>query len=205
MQVLKEIVRYVALALGGLVALPGAVLSILEEHTLKTDLAFHFGANLVALVPGLPGDFIRAAYYVMTLKSFHPTATVNFGSYFSSREATMGAKAGMGAYCIIGEVSIGPRVRLASRVSIVSGLHEHGNTATYDHEQVHRPTRVIIGADAWIGEGAVVGADVGEKAIVAVGAIVVRPVPSGALAMGNPARCLPQTRKTTAKETEPGI
>lgn len=195
MRLLKETVRYTALLLGGLVALPFSILSTLEKYTLGTDVAFHFGAHVVALAPGWPGNFVRAAYYIMTLKSFHPTAVISFGSYFSSREATIGAKAGMGAFCVIGQACIGPRTRLASRVSVVSGLYEHGSTATYSHERAHRPSQVTIGADAWLGEAAVVCADVGEKSIVAAGAVVLKPVPAGVLAMGNPARFLPQTRR----------
>jgi maltose O-acetyltransferase len=49
---------------------------------------------------------------------------------------------------------------------------------------------VVIGANAWIGSGAIVlpGVRVGDDAIVGAGSVVTRDVPPGATAMGNPAR-----------------
>lgn len=198
---MRTIVKCAALILGGLVALPFALLAILEEHTTNLAVIFHFGAQLMALIPGLPGNFVRSAYYILTLKSYHYTAMTCFGSYFSSREATVGARTGLGSFCVIGRANIGSGVRLASRVSIVSGLHSHGSTATPADIEITDPTSVSIGDDSWLGEGAVVGADIGDRAVVAAGAVILKPVPSDTLAMGNPARILPQTRP----KSSPGI
>ena len=49
---------------------------------------------------------------------------------------------------------------------------------------------IKVGAQAWIGAGAILlpGVEVGDRAMVAAGAVVTRSVPSGMVAMGNPAR-----------------
>ena len=48
--------------------------------------------------------------------------------------------------------------------------------------------KLVVGV--WIGEGAIVMADVGEGAIISAGAVVVTPIPKGAVAGGNPAKIL---------------
>lgn len=193
-RVCKELVRYCLLILGGLIALPFALLSTFEKYLIGSMPVFHFGGHAVAMIPGVPGNYVRTAYYLMTLKACHPTVVVSFGTYFSSREASIGAKSGIGAYCVIGQARIGEGVRIASRVSIVSGLHEHGNTATYGEQMAGLSTQVIIGDAAWLGEGAIIAAEVGESAVVSMGAVVFKPVPPHSMAMGNPARFLPLTR-----------
>ena len=93
-------------------------------------------------------------------------------------------------------------MRLASRVSIVSGLHEHGRATTSSGGEKEKGVlrRVLIGDRVWIGEGAIIGADVGADAIVSMGAVVTKNVPSRIMAMGNPARNL-VTVNTSQSET----
>ncbi|MFV2054203.1 DapH/DapD/GlmU-related protein, partial [Aliiroseovarius sp. YM-037] len=49
---------------------------------------------------------------------------------------------------------------------------------------------VTIGANVWIGGGAIVlpGVSVGDGAIIGAGSVVTRNVPAGATVAGNPAR-----------------
>ncbi|MDJ0763734.1 MAG: hypothetical protein QNJ97_12195 [Myxococcota bacterium] len=194
MGAIKKLARTVGLASGAAIALPLGAAAWLEKHALKkSDKIFHFGAHAVALVPGIAGNFVRTAYYMMTLDACHPTAVVSFGSYFSSRHARIAEHSGTGAYCVVGMADIGSRVRVASRVSIVSGLHEHGSADDIGNRQqsTGAASPIVIGGDTWIGEGAVVGADVGEGSIVGLGSVVLNPLPANSLALGNPARRLP--------------
>ena len=55
-------------------------------------------------------------------------------------------------------------------------------------EQPGEWPRVTIGRDTWIGDRAVVMADVGEHCVVGAGAVVTRPVPDYAIVVGSPAR-----------------
>ena len=69
--------------------------------------------------------------------------------------------------------------------------HDHGMRAgarVAEQPLVSQPT--IIGADVWIGAGAMLlkGVNVGDHAVIAAGAVVTRHVPSHAIVGGVPAR-----------------
>jgi acetyltransferase-like isoleucine patch superfamily enzyme len=50
--------------------------------------------------------------------------------------------------------------------------------------------RVAIGERTWVGEGAIVMANVGERCVVSAGAVVLDAMPDGVLVAGNPARAV---------------
>jgi len=93
----------------------------------------------------------------------------------------------MGSYCVIGHVDIGEEVMMGSRVSVPSGRRQHLDdegrlTSGTTYEMVG------IGSRTWIGEGAIIMADVGPSAIVSAGAVVTKPMPARCIIGGNPAR-----------------
>jgi maltose O-acetyltransferase len=51
---------------------------------------------------------------------------------------------------------------------------------------------VEIGADVWVGGGAIIlsGVTIGARAVIGAGSVVTRDVPSGVFAAGNPCRAL---------------
>jgi acetyltransferase-like isoleucine patch superfamily enzyme len=105
-------------------------------------------------------------------------------------EARLGARVYIGRNCNIGFGDIGDEAMLADNVIILSGGHEH-DSRDLDcsmHEQGQTFRRVSIGTGTWIGAAAVLMADVGEHAIVGAGAVVNRPIPAGAIAVGVPAK-----------------
>ncbi|MFA7061986.1 MAG: acyltransferase [Pedobacter sp.] len=190
---LKRITKRFMLALAFIPALPLIVLSKIGSVCGSDDFFSACGCFL-ALLPGKTGSYLRLAYYKGTLTSISPDVFIGFGSYFSKRESVVGKYVNIGSFCILGLVTLGDRVLVASRVSIPSGLRQHsrrydmGNPSeelTYD--------RVTIGSDCWIGEGAIVMADLGERCIVSAGSVITRAMPPGRLIAGNPSRVLPET------------
>ena len=64
-------------------------------------------------------------------------------------------------------------------------LDEHGRWTACGPESLRQ---IQIGPDAWLGEGAIVMADVGASSLVAAGAVVSSSLPVGIVVGGNPAR-----------------
>ena len=62
------------------------------------------------------------------------------------------------------------------------------NAALRRREEFGKP--VEIGADVWVGGGAVIlpGVRIGSRAVIGAGSVVTRDIPEGVLAVGNPCR-----------------
>ena len=149
-------------------------------------------AQSFALTPGLPGDYLRAAFYRLTLSRYELSSRIGFGSFFAHPQARVAANAYIGAYCILGRTEIGERTQIASGVQILSGSRQHvrDETGTISGAETGVFTPVIIGADCWIGAGAIVMADVGRGCTIGAGSVVTRPVPPGSVAVGSPAKVI---------------
>jgi len=155
-------------------------------------IAYEFFAQACALVPGLPGDYARGAFYKMTLRDFSLESRISFGTFFAHPDVTLARQVFIGSHCIMGRVRIGQRTQIASRVLILSGRHQHSRDEQGrilgSEQGTFAETR--IGDDCWIGTAAIVMADVGPGSTVGAGAVVTRNVPPGVVVIGNPARVL---------------
>jgi maltose O-acetyltransferase len=80
------------------------------------------------------------------------------------------------------DVQIGPNVQLLTPT--------HPLDADLRRAKWEAAEPITIGANAWLGGGAIVlpGVTVGENAVVGAGAIVTKDVPPGTVVVGNPAR-----------------
>jgi len=90
-------------------------------------------------------------------------------------------------------VHIGALSQIGPNVQILTADHPRDAATRATGAEWGRP--VTIGADVWIGGGAIIlpGVTVGDGAIIAAGAVVTRDVPAGVTVMGNPAQ--PQKQK----------
>lgn len=165
-----------------------AVCAIEGKLTSRSD-AFTFWAQAFALVPGLPGVFLRRAFYRLTLDRAAENFYVGFGALFSQRRVVIEQDVYVGPYAIVGSATLRRGCLIGSRASVVSGraIHEYvgGRWLATD------PTRmghVEIGEHAWIGEAAVLLANAGPGAMVAAGSVVATAVPAQVMVAGNPAR-----------------
>ena len=89
--------------------------------------------------------------------------------------------------CVIEDDAI-----IGSNVDIISGKNHHNfeRTDVVMREQGGALKKIVIGGDSWIGNSAVVMADIGEKSIVGAGSVVVDDVEPYSIMGGNPARLL---------------
>lgn len=87
-------------------------------------------------------------------------------------------------------VTVGSRTQIGPGVQILTADHPRDPQLRARGLEFGRP--VIIGADVWVGGGAIIlpGVTIGGGAIIGAGSIVSRDVPAGTTAAGNPARAL---------------
>ncbi len=159
---------------------------------IKTDQPFQISSHAVSLFPGFIGNYLRKEFYRMTLSKCAPDVCIEFGTVIHQEGVELGRRVYIGVNCSIGECIIEDDVLLGSNVDIISGKYQHyfDRLDIPIREQGGRLEKIKIGRDSWIGNSAVVMANVGEQAIVAAGSVVVKDVPPRAIVAGNPARVI---------------
>jgi acetyltransferase-like isoleucine patch superfamily enzyme len=183
---LKALANGVALIL----VLPAVGLYRLGSLALGPEKAFPGWSQAFSLFPGLTGAYLRRAFYKMVLPRCGADSFLSFGSTFSHPTAEVGRYVYVGAGCFLGDVTLEDDVLLGSGVSIMNGSAQHG-TDRLDipiREQPGVWPRITIGTDTWIGDRAIVMADVGKHCVIGAGSIVTKPIPDYAIALGSPAR-----------------
>ena len=161
-----------------------------EQRHLGGKRLYTLFAQSFALLPGFPGVFLRAAFYRGTLDSFGQRVNVSFGALISQTEAIIEDDVYIGAYAIVGFVRLGARTLVGSRASLLSGRGQHTRTedGRWTPFDASRLERVEIGEDVWIGEAAIVMANVERGAMIGAGSVVSTPVVADVLVAGNPSR-----------------
>ncbi|HTU91488.1 MAG TPA: acyltransferase [Gemmataceae bacterium] len=191
----KSAVRLLATA----IVLPELLSFRVRALLFGRDRALESSTQMLGLIPGLVGQYLRRAFLAHVIGACHPRATICFGVIFSKTGARVGANAYIGPRCHIGLADIERDVLLAAGVHITSGMHTHGSgdPSVPIRDQEGQTTRVRIGAGSWVGSAAVVMADIGRDTIVGAGAVVTKPLPDRVLAAGVPARVI-RSRQETA-------
>lgn len=156
----------------------------------RSDTAIQGISQLVAIIPGTPGVFIRRALYRLTLRECASEFSIGFGTIVSTADICIGEGVSVGDFCNIGHSVLGADTLLGSNVTLLAGTRQHGLARLDIPMRFQSGTyrRISIGRDVWIGNGAIVADDVGDQAVVGAGALVVKPVPPRAIVVGNPAR-----------------
>lgn len=176
-------IKRTAQAVALLVAFPCAVVTVFG----RVEIIFTIVAQLLAIGPGLPGDYLRSAFYKFTLRHSSIDTRISFGTYFVRRESVVEKHVAIGSFCVIGGATIGPGTQIGSHVLIPGGRYQHHRDKSGDLSQT-RHTEITIGSKCWIGDGSIIMADIGEGSTIGAGAVVIKPIPSGSVAVGNPAR-----------------
>jgi virginiamycin A acetyltransferase len=188
----KPLLKASVEALATLLVLPAWVFYRLAALALGRASAFPGWSQALALLPGVSGSYLRRAFYRMTLGRCGRGACTSFGTVFSHPDAEVGHHVYVGLFGCLGNVTLEDDVLIGSHVSITNGKAQHGidRLDVPVREQPGTWPRVTIGRDSWIGDRAVVMADVGRHCVVGAGAVVTRPVPDFAIVAGSPARVI---------------
>jgi acetyltransferase-like isoleucine patch superfamily enzyme len=139
-----------------------------------------FGAQQAAerRAPGIDPDAIVS-----------PLCTIRFGE-----RVVIGRKANIGNYCTIfggwetAVATIGAGALLGPGAVVVAGNHLVEGRE-WIRDQGFEELDATVGEGAWLGANCtVVGCRVGDGAVIGAGAVAVKDVPDGAIALGVPAR-----------------
>jgi acetyltransferase-like isoleucine patch superfamily enzyme len=199
----RGLAKWIARLLANLAALPLVLVHAVKVPVLGKDRALEGSTQLLALFPGLCGQYVRRAFLAWTIAECHPSATICFGTILSKTGTRIGENAYVGPYCSLGSVTIERDVLVATGVHILSGGRIHGtdDPTRPIREQEGELVHVTMGAGCWIGAGAVVMADVGRDSIVGAGAVVTKTVPDGIISAGVPARAI-RARANTRSDSQ---
>lgn len=189
---MKQLLKDVAHGISTVCLTPAMVSFHVRAWFLGRDRALQGSTQALAVLPGLLGQYLRRAFLTRVLAECHPSCCIEFGVLFSRAGARIRENAYIGPRCHIGLADIGKDVMLAAGVHVPSGARTHGtdDASVPMREQEGQLQMVTIGEGAWIGEAAVVLADVGRHAVVGAGAVVTKPVPDHVVAVGVPAKVI---------------
>ena len=118
------------------------------------------------------------------------------GTVRTGRDCTINASA-----IVRGDISMGDAVRIGAFASLIGFNHGFDDTDVEIFRQPLTSKGIVIGDDVWIGSHVTIldGITVGEKSILAAGAVVTKDVPAGAIVGGNPARVIRSRFSPTAQ------
>ena len=172
-------------------ALPFAALLALVGRIDHPD-HFQYYGDLLSGFPFIWGERVRKRFYQWTLKSFGKDVCIGYGSSFLYRDAEVGNHVYIGRHCLIGKVKIADHVLIGSFIICASGRHQHGfkRTDIPMYNQEGSLEQILVGHNVWLGNHALVMANVGDHAIVGAAAVVIKDVPPFAVVAGNPAKIL---------------
>jgi acetyltransferase-like isoleucine patch superfamily enzyme len=124
------------------------------------------------------------------------------GAYLTGSLRT-GRDCSINPYTVVrGRIELGDAVRIGAHTSLLGFNHSFDDPELEIHRQPLTSKGIVVGNDVWIGSHVVIldGVRVGDRAVVAAGAVVTKDVPAGAVVGGNPARVL----KWRVPPTRPG-
>jgi virginiamycin A acetyltransferase len=166
--------------------------AVIARRAGRGDGWFAACAELLSMVPGKSGIFLRRSFYRMTLDRCAPDAHIGFGSLLAHADAEIHSGVYVGLRCTIGKAVLEADATIGSNVDILSGRHQHGfaRPNVPIQSQKGKFTTVRIGRNSWVGNSSVIMADIGPDCVIGAGSVVVKPIVAGSVAVGNPATVL---------------
>ncbi|WDP90763.1 MAG: acyltransferase [Desulfobacter sp.] len=178
------------------VSFPFFLFYLLQRVFFGPRKAFSAMMQTVSLFPGVTGEWFRRGVLKWITFNRLTDCCISFGTTFSDPRVSIGNGVYIGTRCDIGFAHIGQDCIIGSGVHIISGQKQHFFEATDVpiRDQGGMFAKVTIGENSWIGNGALISADVGKGCVIGTGSVVVSSIKDFAVAAGNPARVI-RTRK----------
>ena len=163
------------------------------------DSAFQGASQFLSLLPGVSGVWLRQAFYYMVIDAPWPGPRISFATTLAQRDTKFGRDVYVGSACNLGRCRVGDRTLIGTGVYVASAR-------AHDFEDANRPIaeqggdirQVMIGKDCWIGNAAIVMADLADGVVIGAGTVVVKPCQSNGVYVGNPAKLI-KSRQSAPK------
>jgi virginiamycin A acetyltransferase len=205
MVAMRELAKKLMRGTARLLVLPLVASYCLERRVFDRDRAFQAYSQVIAFVPGLLGEYVRREVYRLTIRACSVDCCISFGTHLSTDNIEIGEAVYIGPFSIMGHSRIGKNTLIGSRVSIIAGLHQHGinraDLPVRDQEGTFQVVR--IEEDCFVGEGAIIAADVGKHSVISTGSVVFRDVAPYSIMKGNPATLVRMRARPT--ESTPAV
>lgn len=189
---LKQTAKHAAHFIALVIMLPVYIIFAISSSVTPKDQTFAGFAQLLSLFPGISGSYLRVAFYRLAMQKCQGELFIGFGTLFSQQQTELLDGVYIGPQCNIGKCRIEANCLLGSGVHIMSGKGQH-NFADMDtpiREQGGTFETVIIGEDTWVGNAALIMANVGKKCIIGAGSVVISDIPDYSIVAGNPAKII---------------
>ena len=189
---LKTTIKSSARMTAVIVVMPIYIVFRLASLVASKNQAFAGFSQFFSLFPGVTGSYLRVAFYRLAMQTCQGELSIGFGTLFSQYETELFDGVYIGPQCNIGKCRIEKNCLLGSGVHIMSGKGQHNfdDIDTPIQEQGGTFKAITVGEDSWIGNGALIMANVGKKCVIGAGAVVVSDIPDYSIVAGNPAKII---------------
>lgn len=189
---MRTLVKQIIFSIAAAIIFPITVLYYFANFIFKNDALLASFSQLLCLIPGKLGVYLRAGFYRFTLSSCSPDAVISFLVLLSQRDTEIETGVYIGPQCNIGKCKIGQDTLLGSGVHIMSGKGQHNfdDLSKPIKEQGGTFDKVTIGSGSWVGNNALIMANIGKHCVVAAGAVVIDDVEDYSVVAGNPAKVI---------------
>jgi virginiamycin A acetyltransferase len=189
---MKNVIKQILFMVCALLMAPITLLYFVFSWMLKKDAVLTSHSQLLSLIPGKLGVYLRAGFYRFVFTHCSPDAVISFMVLFSQADTEIAEGVYLGAQCNIGRSSIGKNTLLGSGVHIMSGKGQHNfnDLELPIKDQGGILEKITIGENCWIGNGSMIMANIGVGCIVGAGSVVIHDMPAHSIVAGNPAKVI---------------
>ena len=148
---------------------------------------------------------LRNFCYRYVLKSMGNSNIIDGVTIVNPSKVSIGDNVSIHPYTyILGEVTIGNYVGIASKCSIIAETHNTADISIPYKLQGIEEQPISIGNDVWIGAHSIIlgNSKIGDGVIISAGSVVSGEIPPYSVVMGNPARVYYNRKKVSFRKKQ---
>ena len=123
---LRETIKAAARGVAHLLVLPFCVSFTVRAWLLGRDRALMSSTQMLAMVPGLPGQYLRRAFLQYAIAGCHRSVVIEWGTTVSRAGTRLDENVYIGPGCHLGLVHVERDTLIGAGVHVPSGAATHG-------------------------------------------------------------------------------